>query len=102
MKRLEWYIARRYLASRRKGRMLSLITWIAVGGIFLGVMALIVVIAVMTGLQRDLQSKIIGTNPHVYVFQQGGQGFRMAYPQAVIDSLASIPGVVSSQPYIWM
>ena len=100
MKRLEWYIARRYLASRRKGRMLSLITWIAVGGIFLGVMALIVVIAVMTGLQQDLQTKIIGTNPHVYVFQQGGQGFRMAYPETVIDSVLRIPGVREAQAYV--
>jgi lipoprotein-releasing system permease protein len=100
MKRLEWYIARRYLASRRKGRMLSLITWIAVGGIFLGVMALIVVIAVMTGLQRDLQSKIIGTNPHIYVFQQGGLGFRMAYPNRLIDSLRGIPGIRTAQPFL--
>ena len=79
MKKLEWFIARRYLASRHKGRFLSLSTWIAVGGVLVGVMALITVIAVMTGLQQDLQQKIIGTSPHVYLFQSTGvgQSFRL-------------------------
>lgn len=100
MKRLDWFIARRYLASRRKGRFLSLITVIAVGGIFLGVAALITVIGVMTGLQRDLQAKIIGTNPHIYVFQGGGQGWRLQDWRAAVDSMGSIPGVVTMQPFI--
>lgn len=99
MRRLDWYIARRYLASRRRGRFLSLITLIAVGGVMLGVMALITVIAVMTGLQRDLQSKILGTNPHVYVFQQG-RGFRMGNWHPVLQRVQKIPGVVSAEPFI--
>lgn len=100
MKRLEWYIARRYLASRRKGRFLSLITLIAVGGITLGVMALIVVIGVMTGLQRDLQQKILGSNPHVYVFEHGAGGFRLHDWRGVYDSVVATPGVVAAQPFI--
>jgi lipoprotein-releasing system permease protein len=100
VKQLEWFIARRYLASRRKGRFLSLITLIAVGGIFLGVTALITVIAVMTGLQQDLQAKIIGANPHIYVFQTGGPGFRMTNWRPVVDSVAKVPGVVAYEPFI--
>jgi lipoprotein-releasing system permease protein len=100
MKQLEWFIARRYLASRRKGRFLSLITVIAVGGVFLGVMALITVIAVMTGLQQDLRSKILGTNPHLYVFQFGGQGFRLNDWRSVMDSLSAVPGIVTMQPFV--
>lgn len=71
--RLEWYVARRYLASRRRGktRFLSLITVIAVGGVALGVTALVTVIAVMSGLQNELQSMILGSTPHVYVFEAG-------------------------------
>ena len=99
MKGLEWFIARRYLASRRKGRLLSLITWIAIGGITLGVTALITVISVMTGLQRDLQSKIIGTNPHIYVFQSGSGGFRLANWRTVLDTIRTVPGIVSAQPF---
>ncbi len=100
MKGLEWFIARRYLASRRKGRMLSLITWIAIGGITLGVTALITVISVMTGLQRDLQSKIIGTNPHIYVFQSGSGAFRLANWRPVLDTIATMPGIVAIQPFV--
>lgn len=100
MKGLEWYIARRYLAGRKRGRFLSLITLISVGGIFVGVMALITVIAVMTGLQRDLQSKILGSNPHIYVFEQSGSGFRMNNWRAVLDKVRATPGVTASQPFI--
>jgi lipoprotein-releasing system permease protein len=99
VKRLEWYIARRYLASRRKGRFVSLITLIAIGGIFLGVTALITVTAVMTGLQRDLQAKILGTNPHVYVFEEG-QGFRLGEWPEVLRQVREAPDVVAADPFV--
>ena len=99
MKRLEWFIARRYLASRRKGRFLSLITAIAIGGITLGVTALITVIAVITGLQRDLQQKILGNNPHVYVFEPG-QSFRLANYERLLPSVRGTPGVVAAEPFV--
>ncbi len=100
MKRLDWYIARRYLASRRKGTFVSLITAISVGGVFVGVAALIIVIAVMTGLQQDLQAKIVGMNPHVYVFQQTGGGFRMPDWRPVMERAREAPGVVAVEPFI--
>lgn len=99
MRNLEWYVARRYLASRRKGRFVSLITLIAVGGVTLGVMALICVIAVMTGLQHDLQEKILGSNPHVYVFEQG-QGFRLSGWHEVLPEVLDTEGVVSAEPFV--
>ena len=99
MKRLDWFIARRYLASRRKGAFVSLITVIAVGGVFVGVAALIIVIAVMTGLQQDLQAKILGVNPHVYVFQQG-RSFRMAEWRPVLETAQQAPRVVAAAPFI--
>lgn len=99
MRRLEWYIARRYLSSRRKGRFLSLITVIAIGGICLGVTALITVIAVMTGLQRDLQEKILGNTPHVYVFEPG-QSFRMDNYEPLLEPVREVPGVVAAQPFL--
>jgi len=96
---LEWFIARRYLASRRKGRFLSLITLIAVGGIALGVTALITVIAVMTGLQRDLQAKILGSNPHVYVFETGS-GLRLGDWRRVLGVVREVEGVVAAEPFV--
>lgn len=99
MKRLEWYIARRYLSSRRKGRFLSLITLIAIGGIFLGVMALITVTAVMTGLQRDLQEKILGTTPHIYVFEEG-HGFRLDGWKELLARVREVPRVAAAEPFV--
>ncbi|HSJ13706.1 MAG TPA: FtsX-like permease family protein [Longimicrobiales bacterium] len=99
MRHLAWFVARRYLASRRKGRFLSAITLIAVGGIAVGVMALMVVIAVMTGLQRDLQAKILGTTPHIYVFQQN-MGFRLGGWERVLEQVRQVPGVTAAEPFM--
>jgi lipoprotein-releasing system permease protein len=100
MKRLSWWVARRYLASRRRGTFVSLITLIAVGGVVVGVAALITVIAVMTGLQQDLQAKIVGMNPHVYVFEQGAGGFRMPVWQPAADTARQAPGVTAVKPFV--
>jgi lipoprotein-releasing system permease protein len=100
MRRLDWYIARRYLASRRKGAFVSLITIIAVGGVFVGVAALIIVIAVMTGLQQDLQAKIVGMNPHVYVFQQASGGFRMPDWRPAVEVAREAPEAVAVEPFV--
>jgi len=99
MKRLEWYIARRYLASRRRGRFLSLITLIAIGGVFLGVMALITVIGVMSGLQQDLRGKILGSNPHIYVFDNG-RSLRLGDWRAVLPRVQRVDEVVAAEPFV--
>ena len=67
---LNWFIARHYLRAGRGRGLLSLITWIALGGITLGVAALITVIAVMTGMQGELRSKILESTPHTKVKAQ--------------------------------
>ena len=65
--RLDLRMAMRYLRSRRTSRLLSLITVIAVEGVTLGVMALVLVLGVMNGLQNDLREKILVVNPHLRV-----------------------------------
>jgi lipoprotein-releasing system permease protein len=99
MKGLDWYIARRYLASKKRGRLLSLITWIALGGVTVGVTALIVVIGVMTGMQEDLRAKILGSTPHILVLQQG-TALRMEEWRPVMDSVRAVPGVVAVAPFV--
>ena len=100
MKGLEWFVARRYLSSRRKGRrLLSLSTFIAIGGVAVGVMALLIVIAVMTGLQRDLQEKILSGTPHVYVYNEGS-GLRTGNWREVMDRVGQVDGVVGVGPTI--
>jgi len=65
----------RYLGSRRSSRLISLITVIAVGGVTIGVMALVIVLGVMNGMQNDLREKILVVNPHLRVLTYG-EGLR--------------------------
>jgi lipoprotein-releasing system permease protein len=97
--RLEWFIARRYLASRKGARLLSLITLIAIGGVAVGVMALIVVTAVMSGLQQELREKYLGTNPHVWVTTYG-EGMRLDGWQSVLERVRAMDGVIAAAPYV--
>ena len=63
----ELFISRRYLRAKRKQSFISLITVISVGGVAIGVAALIIVISVMTGFRDDLQGKILGAHAHLVV-----------------------------------
>jgi lipoprotein-releasing system permease protein len=63
----ELFIGRRYLRAKRKQAFISLITVISVGGVAIGVSALIIVISVMTGFREDLQAKILGANADLVV-----------------------------------
>ena len=71
MNRLECAIAWRYLRSRRGSKLLSLISVIAIGGVVIGVSALIVIMGVMSGLQNDLREKILIGSPDVRVLNYG-------------------------------
>jgi len=96
---LEWFIGRRYLASRRGTRFLSLITLIAIGGVTVGVMALIVVSAVMNGLQSDLRDKILGVNPHIWVMTYG-ENMRMDDWRGALGKVRQVPEVAAAGPFI--
>ncbi|MCG6988368.1 MAG: ABC transporter permease [Gemmatimonadetes bacterium] len=99
MGRLYWFIARHYLGAGRRRGLLSLITWIALGGVIVGVTALVVVIAVMTGMQKDLKGKILESTPHVMILQQGSS-LRMDNWKGVVDTVLSVPGVVGAAPFV--
>jgi lipoprotein-releasing system permease protein len=96
---LAWFVARRYLASRKKGRFLSFITWIALAGVTVGVTALIVVLAVMNGMQEELRGKILGSTPHLMVLEHG-ESLRMRDWRAVSDSVRTMPEVRGVAPFI--
>ena len=98
--RLAWFIARHYLTSRKTGsRFLSFITWVSMGGVVVGVTALIVVIGVMTGMHEDLKSKILSSAAHVLVLQQGS-ALRMDNWQDVVEEVRQVDGVTSAAPFI--
>src|SRR5881394_3598605 len=97
--RLDLRVAMRYLRSRRSSRLLSLITVIAVGGVTIGVMALVIVLGVMNGMQNDLREKILVVNPHLRILTYG-EGLRVDdWPQALTKVKRS-PGVVAAAPFV--
>jgi lipoprotein-releasing system permease protein len=99
VKRLDWFIARRYLASRKKGRFLSFITWIALGGITVGVTALNVVLGVMNGMQEELRDKILGSTPHVIVLEHG-PALRLDDWPTVAEAIRDVPRVEAVTPFV--
>jgi lipoprotein-releasing system permease protein len=97
--RLELAIARRYLRSRRGSRLLSLISVIAIGGVVVGVSALIVIMGVMNGLQRDLREKILVGAPDIRVLTYGDE-LRMDRWRAAMDKARRVPGVLAAAPVV--
>ena len=63
----EFFIARRYLRSKRAVKFISLITYISIFGIAIGSAALVIVLSVMNGFEKEVRSRIIGFEAHVKV-----------------------------------
>lgn len=110
MTRLELSIAWRYLRSRRRrrgrgggggsgSRLLSLISLIAIGGVMVGVSALIIVIGVMNGLQGDLMEKILIGSPDVRVLNYG-ENLLIEDWENVLAKVKEQPGVVGAAPFV--
>ena len=99
MTRLELHIAWRYLRSRRGSKLLSLISVIAIGGVIVGVSALILIIGVMNGLQKDLREKILIGSPDVRVLTYG-EDLSMPGWKSAFESVSSIPGVQAAAPFV--
>lgn len=91
------FIAFRYLRSKKKQKGVSVNTAISIGGVAVGVMALLVVLSVMSGFQQDLQKKILGANAHVVVV--GNRGMIPDY-QKYAEKLKAEKDVVSFAPFV--
>ncbi|MDX2059781.1 MAG: ABC transporter permease [Gemmatimonadales bacterium] len=96
---LERRIARRYLGARSSSRFANLTTRIAIGGVAVGVAALIVVLGIITGLHNDLRDKILVGNPHIHVLTFGAN-LEVADWRAVLDSVRKDPEVVAAAPEV--
>jgi len=66
-----WIIASRYLRSKRRLNFITLVSLLAMGGVFIGVAALTIVLSVMNGFEDQVQRRIAGTNAHVAVLSAG-------------------------------
>ena len=94
----ELFIGLRYLRAKRKQVFVSIITFISIAGIFLGVAALIIVLAVMNGFETDLRNKILGINSHIVLMEYAGA---MKNHAQVLKNIEQIPGIVAATPFIY-
>src|SRR5678816_1007466 len=93
----ELFIALRYLFARRRQAFISLISLISMIGVGVGVMALVIALALMTGLQGELRDKILSSQAHIYVWKNGG--ITDYLPE--VEKLRQVPGVVGAAPTIF-
>ena len=94
----EIFFSLRYLKAKRKQGYISVITGISTLGIMIGVMALIVVLAVMNGFREDLMNKILGVNSHLLIMSYRGG---IEDTEAVIKKALEVDGVLSATPFIY-
>ena len=97
---LESFLSIRYMSARR-GRGLSVITWIALIGVVIGVMSLVTVLAVMSGFDKELRNKILGNNAHVLVQWDSQSDFDPKNFEKLKLLVAKDPDVLSVMPVIY-
>jgi len=92
----ELHVALRYLLAKRKQAFISIISLVSTLGVVVGVMALVIALALMTGLQRELRDRLLGSTAHVFVWKVGGiQDYR-----AEAEKLLRQPHVTGAAPAI--
>ncbi len=96
--RYEYFIGRRYLRSKQRQSFIALITFLSIAGVTVGVMALIVVIAVMTGFESDMKSRILGVDAHLILMRHGEamSGYRQ-----IRERVLTVHGVQAATPFIY-
>lgn len=94
----EYFIGGRYLKTRQKHAFISLITLLSIAGVAVGVMALIVVIAVMAGFESDLKARILGVESHIVLTREGG-GF--SDYRRVLRTVSDNEQVVAASPFVY-
>ncbi|MFH1152589.1 MAG: lipoprotein-releasing ABC transporter permease subunit [Pseudomonadota bacterium] len=95
---IEFFIAGRYLKAKRREGFISLITLLSVTGVTVGVMALVIVIAVMSGAENDFRKRILGVEPHIIVMNYTGKFSDYSRTEA---DLKETPGVVNVSPMVF-
>ncbi len=94
---LEIFVGLRYTRAKRRNHFISFISTISMLGIALGVMALIVVLSVMNGFEKELRGRILGMVSHVTVSGFGGP---LKDWQSLRDQTLGHAGVIGAAPYI--
>ncbi len=95
---VEYYIGLKYLLAKRKQTFISIISVISVAGVAVGVMALIIVLAVMSGFEKELKNRILGATAHVQVISLDGS---IGDPFPLAGRILKVPGVAAASPYVF-
>jgi len=95
--RFELFVALRYLLAPRKQAFISVISLISVLGVAVGVAAVVIALALMTGLQGELRDRILGSQSHIFVYKGDG-GFD--HYEDDVRKLREVPGVVGAAPAV--
>jgi lipoprotein-releasing system permease protein len=96
---LPLWIAARYLRTQRQSGFITLLTGISIGGVALGVTALLTVLAVMNGFENEIQTRIAGTDAHVVLLGETAAG--VAFPETVAARVATVAGVAGVAPFTY-
>lgn len=99
--RFELFVARRYLRSR-KGKRVSGVAAIAIGGVFVGVACILIVLSVVNGFHKELRERILGATPHIVVTQFSYASIPYAGSDDSLSAqIAGFPGVASVAPFVY-
>src|SRR5262249_13562575 len=88
----ELTVALRYLTAKRRQAFISLISAISVIGVAVGVMAVLISLGLMTGLQGEIRSRILGATAHLTIYRNGGAPFEEY--RDVVQNVREVPGVL--------
>lgn len=94
--RYELWLGLRYLFAKRRERFISIIAVLSIGGVALGVAALLIVLAVMSGFDHDIQEKLVGTNAHLIIDAPGG----IREADELMRSVSAMDHVVGVSPFV--
>jgi len=98
MASFEYFIARRYLGAKRKTGFISIITYVSIAGIMIGVTALILVLSVMNGFEQEVRSRLIGADAHVRIRKYFNKPIEK--PDSVLNIIRANKEVVGASPAI--
>lgn len=94
------FIARRYLYSRQRIPLVTIISGISMAGVAVGVAALIVVLSVMNGFYDVVRDLLVSLDPHVRIVAETGSGLPEEEADQIAEQSRQFPEVLSAEPYV--
>jgi lipoprotein-releasing system permease protein len=94
----EFFIAKRYFRAKQRTGFISLITFISIAGVTIGVMALILVLSTLNGFEDEIRVKLINADGHIRIHKSYSE--KIDNPDSIRQIIQNIPGVVGTTPLI--